>query len=87
LKQWLLPQAKAAFQDQKQKFYNKTLQHQPSTTHLPHEFFPELFEFLGHCLNQPPLIRQQLLYQAHDILTEQITRNIQQQELLKRRLA
>jgi len=87
LKQWLLPRAKAAFEEQKQKFYDKTYQYQPSIVNVPHEFLVELFGFLSPCFKQPPFMWQQLLRRAYEILNEQISRNIQEQELYKRRLA
>jgi hypothetical protein len=87
LRQWLLPRAKAAFEEQKQKFYDKTYQYQPSIMDIPHEFFVQLFGFLLHCFQQPPIIRQQLLHQAYEIFNEQLSQNIQQQELYKRRSA
>jgi len=79
--------SKSSLRRTKQKFYDKTYQYQPSIVDIPHEFFVQLFGFLSHCFQQPPIIRQQLLHQAYEIFNEQISQNIQQQELYKRRSA
>jgi len=69
------------------KFVNNQLPPQPSANEIPQEFLTDLFGLLEHCLSEPPAIRQEMLHRIYDTLRQQLLRNLQQQEVSKRRIA